>query len=94
MHNPIQGLGHTDPEVFLRDNLGNHSAPHSLVVTVAVNMLNADLWRQWGVLPCAVLGHSVGEIAAAYLGGFLRILYIYIFLCKIDQHLVFASYGI
>lgn len=28
-----------------------------------------DLWRSWGIKPDAVVGHSIGEIAAAYAAG-------------------------
>ncbi|MBI4528174.1 MAG: SDR family NAD(P)-dependent oxidoreductase [Deltaproteobacteria bacterium] len=33
----------------------------------------AALWKSWGVEPNAVVGHSVGEVAAAYVAGALRL---------------------
>ena len=33
-----------DPEVFLQENLGDHTAPNSPLVSVALNILHADLW--------------------------------------------------
>jgi acyl transferase domain-containing protein len=39
--------------------------PALFVVEVAL----AALWREWGIKPQAMIGHSVGEYAAAYLSG-------------------------
>jgi acyl transferase domain-containing protein/SAM-dependent methyltransferase len=33
----------------------------------------AEMWRSWGIVPSAVAGHSVGEIAAAVVAGILEL---------------------
>ncbi|MCR9293692.1 MAG: SDR family NAD(P)-dependent oxidoreductase [bacterium] len=35
----------------------------------AIQVALAAVWESWGIKPSAVVGHSVGEIAAAYLSG-------------------------
>jgi acyl transferase domain-containing protein/acyl carrier protein len=40
---------------------------------VAVEIALAALWRSWGVQPTAVVGHSMGEVAAAFIAGVLSL---------------------
>ena len=41
------------------------------VGTVCIQIAMARLWRSWGVEPCAVVGHSLGEYAALNVAGVL-----------------------
>lgn len=42
-------------------------------VLVAIEIALAALWRSWGIEPSAVVGHSMGEVAAAHVAGALSL---------------------
>lgn len=48
-----------------------NNASHSQPICTAVQLALVDLLREWGIMPAAVVGHSSGEIAAAYAAGHL-----------------------
>lgn len=61
-------LGAAGTEAFSRGESGANVATLQLR-TFALQVALAALWRHWGVMPDAVLGHSLGEVAAAYVAG-------------------------
>ncbi|HET9911808.1 MAG TPA: acyltransferase domain-containing protein, partial [Anaerolineales bacterium] len=42
-------------------------------VLFAMEVALAAVWRSWGIEPSAVIGHSMGEVAAAYVAGALSL---------------------
>jgi acyl transferase domain-containing protein/acyl carrier protein len=39
----------------------------------SIQVALAELWKHWGIIPDAVCGHSMGEVAAAYIAGILNL---------------------
>uniref|UniRef100_A0A3Q3VWB1 Uncharacterized protein n=1 Tax=Mola mola TaxID=94237 RepID=A0A3Q3VWB1_MOLML len=56
---------------FEVDNLNNPPVVQPLLFAIQVGI--TTLLRQWGVKPDAILGHSVGEVAAAHCSGLLSL---------------------
>jgi myxalamid-type polyketide synthase MxaE and MxaD len=42
-------------------------------VLFAIQVALAELWQSWGIIPDAIVGHSMGEVAAAYMAGILNL---------------------
>lgn len=62
-------LGWTPREAIIEG--GPWTAAHVQALTFAIQVALAEVWRSQGLRPGAVIGHSVGEIAAAVAAGVL-----------------------
>ncbi len=51
----------------------------------AIEIALAEVWRSWGIEPSAVIGHSMGEVAAAYVAGALSLDNAARIICKRSQ---------
>jgi acyl transferase domain-containing protein/acyl carrier protein len=56
-----------------QDHIGSNRCPFAPLLTVVAQICQADLWRSWGYRPDVVVGHSTGELAAAYFAGFYEL---------------------
>jgi acyl transferase domain-containing protein/acyl carrier protein len=59
-----------DLEQMWRQEVGKHRAPHSPLLTVVCEICLADIWTVWGYKPDVAIGHSLGEVSAAFQAGF------------------------
>jgi acyl transferase domain-containing protein len=65
-------LGASGTEAFGQGESGANVTTLQLR-TFALQVALAALWRHWGVAPDGVLGHSLGEVAAAHVAGTLAL---------------------
>lgn len=56
-------------EDIWKNHTGAHACPYSPLLTTVAEICLSDLWVRWGYRPDAVIGHSTGELAAAYRAG-------------------------
>jgi phthiocerol/phenolphthiocerol synthesis type-I polyketide synthase D len=50
-----------------------HDTRFTQPAMLALQFALAELWRSWGIVPAAVMGHSLGEYAAAVVAGVISI---------------------
>lgn len=58
-----------DLEQLWDSEIGRHRCPYSPLLTTVSQICLSDIWCRWGYRPDAVIGHSTGELAAAYQAG-------------------------
>jgi amino acid adenylation domain-containing protein len=62
------------PELLADDALSHqHRSDFAQPVQFAVQVAISALWRSWGIVPDAIVGHSLGEVAAAHVAGALSL---------------------
>ena len=58
-----------DIEQLWIDEIGSHRCPHSPLLTVVSQICLSEIWSRWGHRPDVVIGHSIGELSAAFEAG-------------------------
>jgi phthiocerol/phenolphthiocerol synthesis type-I polyketide synthase E len=61
------------PSRFDGPPIDAESVPDALAAVFAVDYALAKLWMSWGIIPSALMGHSLGEYVAACLAGVLSL---------------------
>ena len=56
-------------EQIWKNEIDKHRCPYSPLLTVVSQICLSDIWSQWGYKPDAVIGHSIGELTAAFQAG-------------------------
>jgi acyl transferase domain-containing protein/NADPH:quinone reductase-like Zn-dependent oxidoreductase/alpha-beta hydrolase superfamily lysophospholipase len=67
----LESFGVCISEELLREESESRltSTKYAQIASFVVQAGLTALWREWGVEPTAIVGHSVGEVAAAYAAG-------------------------
>jgi 6-methylsalicylic acid synthase len=67
----VEEIGFSPRQVLTGGELGSVDRIQAMIFVMQLGL--AEVWRSYGVRPDAVIGHSVGEIAAAVLSGALSV---------------------
>ena len=75
----LRGIGGFDLTEMMFDTsergrgLSIHDTRFTQPALFSYEVAMASLWRSWGLTPAAVMGHSIGEIAAAHVAGVMSL---------------------
>jgi acyl transferase domain-containing protein len=67
----VQELHGESLEAYLQAHLTSTKGEHTATITTIINMLHGSAWRACRQEPTVVVGHSVGEVAAAHAAGMI-----------------------